>query len=136
MSHKNLYYLIKNKNHSNLDDEIINKERYHRNSNKILITERKNDNNDNYYKNYLMNRIDNSFNIAKKLSYLKIKKTSTGISPNTKFIEFIVTKNLPKKQIFQKMNISKINNPVRVNRSNKLLQNKNNLSKLKWVNYK
>ena len=122
-SQKSSNNLINNKIFANVDDEIIKKERYHRN-NKILITERKNNNNDNYYKNYLLNKIDNSFNISSKLPNLKIKKTSTAMSPNTKFTQINVTKNMPKKQIFQKMNISKINSPVMLKRSNKLLQNK------------
>ena len=44
------------------------------------------------------------------------------MSPNTKFTQINVTKNLPKRQIFKKMNISKINSPVMLKRSNKLLQ--------------
>ena len=58
------------------------------------------------------------------------------MSPNTKFTQINVTKNMPKKQIFQKMNISKINSPVMLKRSNKLLQNKiDNNSDINQIGY-
>lgn len=125
ISDKNPNNLVKN-NYTNTEDEIVKRERYHRRNNKIFLPEKKIENKNESSQRYFQNKEDFSYNILEKFSNDndKIKKNYTLLSPANRLLQSKTTNNSQKKYTFQKINISKINNPVKIKKLDKMMVNK------------
>ena len=97
---------VNNNNYINIDDKIMEKERYHRKNKIILISNRKNDNNE------FSRKSDYNFKGTKE----KIIKNNSAISPYNIYLQS-KTQNNSKGKELQKINSKKSNNLILMKKS-------------------